>query len=188
VLFDEIEKAHHDVFNILLQILDDGRLTDGQGRTVDFRNTVIIMTSNIGSKYILEMTEKNVDFSVIETQIKETLKEYFRPEFLNRIDEIIVFRNLTKDDLMKIVDIQTMYINKNLAQRKLSIKLTSKAKEYFIEQGYDINFGARPLKRVIQQEIMNPLAMKILSGEFKEGDAVLIDYDPKKGLIFKIES
>jgi len=184
ILFDEIEKAHPDVFNILLQILDDGRLTDGQGRTVDFKNTVIIMTSNIGSKYILEMTEKNTEFTIIENQIKETLKEYFRPEFLNRIDEIIVFRNLTKEDLKKIVDIQIRYINNNLAQRKLKVDLTDKAKEYLMEQGYDINFGARPLKRVIQQEIMNPLAIKILSGEFREGDTILVDYDSKAGLKF----
>ncbi len=183
ILFDEIEKAHPDVFNILLQILDDGRLTDGQGRTVDFRNTVIILTSNIGSKYIVEMKEKNIALDEIENKIKETLKEYFRPEFLNRIDEIIIFDNLTKDDLTKIVDIQTKYMNRNLAQRNLSVTLTDKAKNYLMEQGYDINFGARPLKRVIQQEIMNPLAVKILSGDFKEGDKIRVDYDGKK-LIF----
>ncbi len=184
VLFDEIEKAHPDVFNILLQILDDGRLTDGQGRTVDFRNTIIIMTSNIGSKYILEMMEKNTPFEIIEGTIKESLKGYFKPEFLNRIDEIIIFRSLTKEDMLNIVDIQVRYLNRNLAQKKMQVEFTMSAKEHLIEIGYDYNFGARPLKRAIQQEILNPLAVKILAGEFKEGDTIIVDYKKDEGLIF----
>ena len=176
ILFDEIEKAHPDVFNVLLQILDDGRLTDGQGRTVDFKNTVIIMTSNIGSKTILELSEQGKDFSYIENEIKESLKNYFKPEFLNRIDEIIIFRNLEKEDLMKIVDIQIKNVNKYLSNRNISIVLTNNAKEHLIEVGYDYNFGARPLKRVIQQEILNNLAKMILEGKFKDGDKIEIDY------------
>lgn len=185
VLFDEIEKAHHDVFNILLQILDEGRLTDGQGRTVDFKNTVIIMTSNLGSKMILDLTEQKKKPEEIEKEIKAVLKDYFRPEFLNRIDETIIFHNLEKKDLLKIADIQIAYLNKNLAQKKIKAQCTDKAKEYLIEKGYDLTFGARPLKRLIQQEILNQLAVKILSGELKENSTVTIDYDKTKGLIFK---
>ncbi len=184
ILFDEIEKAHPDVFNILLQILDDGRLTDGQGRTVDFKNTVIIMTSNLGGKKILELNEAGKKQEEIEKQIKGMLKDYFRPEFLNRIDEIIVFKYLTKDDLLKIVDILIEHLNKNLKQKKIISECTQKAKEYLINHGYDANFGARPLKRIIQKDILNGLAVKILSGELKENDKVVIDYDKNKGLVF----
>ena len=185
ILFDEIEKAHPDVFNVLLQILDDGRLTDGQGRTVDFKNTVIIMTSNIGSRTILEMSEKGKDIAQIESEIKESLKNYFKPEFLNRIDEIIIFRNLQKDDLKHIVDIQINNINKYMANRNLKVELSDKAKEYLIEKGYDFNFGARPLKRLIQQDILNELAKEILQGKFKDNDVIKVDVENDK-LIFSV--
>ncbi|MBN1899254.1 MAG: ATP-dependent chaperone ClpB [Spirochaetes bacterium] len=182
ILFDEIEKAHPDVFNILLQILDDGRLTDGKGRTVDFKNTVIIMTSNIGSQFLMEMDEKKGSFTAIENKVRQSLKDVFKPEFLNRIDEVIVFKNLTKDDLKKIVDIQINHMNKNLEQKKIQIQLTDQAKDYLREKGYSMIYGARPLKRVIQQEIMNPLAFKILSGDVREGDRVAVDF--KKKIVF----
>jgi ATP-dependent Clp protease ATP-binding subunit ClpB len=168
ILFDEIEKAHHDVFNILLQILDDGRLTDGQGRTVDFKNTIIIMTSNIGSRHMTEIS-KNTDLIINE------LKSTFRPEFLNRIDEIITFNKLSKDNLKGIVDIQLKMLDKYLANRKLTLKLSEKAKEKIIEQGYVPEYGARPLKRTIQKLIVNPVSSKILNGELSEGDTISID-------------
>jgi len=185
ILFDEIEKAHPDVFNILLQILDDGRLTDGQGKTVDFKNTVIIMTSNIGSKYILELTEKNRPFEEIEKIIKESLKEYFKPEFINRIDEIIVFKNLTKKEIYEIIDVQIKNINKNLASKQIKLELTDKARSFLAEQGFDVNFGARPLRRTIQQFILNPLSLDLISGKFKSGDTITVDYSDEKGIIFK---
>ncbi|MCM8784887.1 MAG: ATP-dependent chaperone ClpB [Candidatus Omnitrophica bacterium] len=170
ILLDEIEKAHPDIFNILLQILDDGRLTDGQGRTVDFKNTVIIMTSNIGSQIIISFTDENL----IREKIMDALKSKFRPEFLNRIDEIIIFKRLKKEHILKIVDIQISYLQNRLSDKKMQIELTEKAKNYLAEKGYDENFGARPLKRVIQKEIENSLALKILSGEFKEGDIIIV--------------
>ncbi|BDC36562.1 ATP-dependent chaperone ClpB [Candidatus Methanoliparum sp. LAM-1] len=166
ILLDEIEKAHHDVFNILLQILDDGRLTDSHGRTVDFKNTVIIMTSNIGGEYITSDSDYNV-------KVTEALRFHFRPEFLNRVDEIIIFRSLTKDDLKKIVDIQIKRLKERLKDQKISIKLTDSAKEYLITKGYNPTYGARPLKRVIQNEIETRLARMILAGEVKEGSSVL---------------
>jgi len=171
ILLDEIEKAHPDVFNILLQLLDDGRLTDGHGRTVDFRNTVVIMTSNIGSQFITSFRDENI----IREKIMEALKSKFRPEFLNRIDEIIIFNRLKKEDILKIVDIQIGYLQKRLIDKKIKIELTEKAKNYLVEKGYDENYGARPLKRVIQREIENPLALKIISGEFKENDKIIVD-------------
>ncbi len=143
------------------------------------------MTSNIGGKRIQELNEAKKSFEYIEKEIKSMLKDYFKPEFLNRIDEIILFRNLSKEDLMKIVDIQIKYVNKNLSNKKLSITLTQAAKKYLIEKGYDPSFGARPLKRVIQQNILNDLAAKVLSGDFKENDKIKIDVDKKKGLIFE---
>jgi ATP-dependent Clp protease ATP-binding subunit ClpB len=173
ILFDEIEKAHPDVFNILLQLLDDGRLTDGHGRTVDFRNTVVIMTSNIGSQFITSFRDENI----IREKIMEALKSKFRPEFLNRIDEIIIFNRLKKEDIMKIIDIQIGYLQKRLMDKKIKIELTEKAKEYIMERGYDENYGARPLKRTIQREIENPLALKILAGEFKENDKIIVDVE-----------
>jgi ATP-dependent Clp protease ATP-binding subunit ClpB len=171
ILLDEIEKAHPDVFNILLQLLDDGRLTDGHGRTVDFRNTVVIMTSNIGSQFITSFRDENI----IREKIMEALKSKFRPEFLNRIDEIIIFNRLKKEDILKIVDIQIGHLQKRLMDKKIKIELTEKAKNYLVEKGYDENYGARPLKRVIQKEIENPLALKIISGEFKENDKIIVD-------------
>ncbi|MCD6220338.1 ATP-dependent chaperone ClpB [Candidatus Calescamantes bacterium] len=173
VLLDEIEKAHSEVFNILLQILDDGRLTDGQGRTVNFRNTVIIMTSNIGSQWIYEAGEQDS----LKSRIMEELRAHFRPEFLNRIDEIIIFNALSKEEIIKIVDIQIGYLKKRLEDRKIDIEVTDDLKNFLAEIGFDSNFGARPLKRAIQRYVENPLAKKILEGEVKEGDRVQIGYD-----------
>ncbi|MCM8805678.1 MAG: ATP-dependent chaperone ClpB [Candidatus Omnitrophica bacterium] len=183
ILLDEIEKAHSEVFNILLQVLDEGRLTDGHGRTVDFRNTVIIMTSNLGSQYF----ELFKDEEEIQKKVNELLKTKFRPEFLNRVDEIILFHKLTKSDLMKIVDIQISYLASRLAERKISIQLTDHAKSWLAEHGYDPNYGARPLKRLIQREIENPLALKLLSGEFKEHDTIEIDVKEDKLSFKKID-
>jgi ATP-dependent Clp protease ATP-binding subunit ClpB len=182
VLFDEIEKAHPDVFNILLQILDDGRLTDSQGRTVDFRNTVIIMTSNIGSTYILEHTGD--DRAVIEAQVMTALRQHFRPEFLNRVDDIIVFRPLGKEEIEHIIDLQLAHLEKLLADRKLTLKLTPEAREVIATEGYDPAFGARPLKRAIQRLLQNPLAMAVLEGRFSEGDHIVVGVDPKGELTF----
>ena len=173
VLLDEIEKAHPEVFNILLQILDDGRLTDGQGRTVNFRNTVIIMTSNIGSQWIYKAGEQDS----LKSRIMEELRVHFRPEFLNRIDEIIIFNALSKKEIIKIVDIQIGYLKKRLEDRKIDIEVTDNLKNFLAEIGFDSNFGARPLKRAIQRYVENPLAKKILEGEVKEGDRVQIGYD-----------
>ena len=170
VLFDEIEKAHPEVFNTLLQILDDGRLTDGHGRTVNFRNTVIIMTSNIGSHWIKELGPE-----AAKDRVLQELDRHFRPEFLNRIDEIIIFRPLTKEHLVQIVDIQLRRLQKLLDARQIELKLTDAAKRYLAEKGYDPVFGARPLKRTIQREVQDPLALKILQGEFQDGDVVLVD-------------
>ncbi|HEX5408349.1 MAG TPA: ATP-dependent chaperone ClpB [Gemmatimonadaceae bacterium] len=172
VLFDEIEKAHPDVFNILLQILDDGRLTDSQGRTVDFRNTVIIMTSNIGSQYILEGIR--ADWAEVEMQVTAALRQHFRPEFLNRVDDIIVFKPLTLEQIEEIISIQLRRLESLLAERKLSIELTPEARHALAEEGYDPAFGARPLKRAIQRLIQNPLALAVLEGKFGEGDRVLV--------------
>ncbi|MBI5560926.1 MAG: ATP-dependent chaperone ClpB [Deltaproteobacteria bacterium] len=173
VLFDEIEKAHPEVFNILLQILDDGRLTDGHGRTVDFKNTVIIMTSNLGSQYITELEEK--DYEEIQTRVMDVLRSTFKPEFLNRIDDIIIFHPLTKDHMKGVVEIQLKRLEKLLKERKIALVLTEKAKAYFAEAGYDPSFGARALKRLFQREIQDPLALKILEGEFKEEDTAVVD-------------
>jgi len=183
ILFDEIEKAHPDVFNTLLQILDDGRLTDSQGRTVDFKNTVIIMTSNVGSRWIEELTQREQ----IKQKIREALRAHFRPEFLNRIDEIIVFNRLTQEDIKKIVDIQIGIVQKRLSEKKIEFFLTPKAKEFLAEKGYDPLFGARPLKRVIQREVLDPLAMKILEGEFKEGDYIKVDFPDGKVVFEKVK-
>jgi len=175
ILLDEIEKAHTDVFNILLQILDDGRLTDGQGRTVDFTNTVIIMTSNIGSHLYQDMADKDKD--EVKEKVLETLKAHFRPEFLNRLDEIIVFNSLGMEEIKKIVDIQIDYLRRRLAERKLDLRLTDRAKEVLASEGFDPNYGARPLKRVIQREIQDKLAKELLEGEFSEGDLIEVDVD-----------
>ncbi|MGB9836881.1 MAG: ATP-dependent chaperone ClpB [Candidatus Saccharicenans sp.] len=172
ILLDEIEKAHPDVFNILLQILDDGRLTDGKGTTVDFRNTLIIMTSNLGSQVIKELSH---DYERMEKEVRKILESHFRPEFLNRIDEVIIFKPLTKEIILKIVDLQLDQLRLRLEDKKIGLEVTERAKELIAERGFDPIYGARPLKRTIQKEIQNPLAMKILSGEFKEGDTVLVD-------------
>ena len=178
VLFDEIEKAHPEVFNVMLQLLDDGRLTDGQGRTVDFRNTVIIMTSNAGSE--LWLSQKN---NVTRDELNRVLQSTFKPEFLNRLDEIVIFHGLTKDDLNRIVDIQLKRVKDLLAQRDIKIELTQAAKDYIVDKGADTDFGARPLKRAIQHELQDPLALEILEGNFIEGDTVKVDSNGEK-LIF----
>jgi ATP-dependent Clp protease ATP-binding subunit ClpB len=180
VLFDEIEKAHRDVFNVLLQVLEDGRLTDGHGRTVDFKNTIIVMTSNIASQFIQHLTEKQAEQWEIDAQIKDSLKQQFRPEFLNRIDETVVFHALTKKDLAAIVDIQLRELSNRLAERKIAIETTPAAKDLLSEMGWDPSFGARPLKRVIQQELENALARKILTGEVRDGQQVTIDAAGRK--------
>lgn len=172
VLFDEIEKAHPEVFNVLLQVLDDGRLTDGQGRTVDFKNTVIIMTSNLGSQYILDVA--GVDEEV-ERRVREVLRQHFRPEFLNRVDEIVIFHALQKTQLKSIIEIQLSRLRKLLKGRNLTIELTDKAKDLLVQDGYDPAFGARPLKRVIQHRIADPLAVQILEGKIMNGEHLLVD-------------
>jgi ATP-dependent Clp protease ATP-binding subunit ClpB len=177
VLFDEIEKAHPDVFNVLLQILDDGRLTDGQGRVVNFKNTVIIMTSNIASPLIQDMTQSGVSQDAIRVRVLEELRGQLRPEFLNRIDEVIVFRPLSRAQIGQIVEIQLGRLRKLLADRKITLELADTAREQLGEEGYDPVYGARPLKRVIQQRLQNALALKLLQGEFREGDTILVDVD-----------
>ncbi|MDP8215170.1 MAG: ATP-dependent chaperone ClpB [Candidatus Euphemobacter frigidus] len=178
VLFDEIEKAHPDVFNTLLQILDDGRLTDGHGRVVNFKNTVVIMTSNIASPIIQEYSGKNPE--KMKEGVMEALRQRFRPEFLNRVDEIIIFNTLDQEEIKRIIDLQVSHLGKRLAARKMGITLTDRAKEHLTRVGYDPSFGARPLKRVIQREIENPFALRILEGEFKEGDDIKVDFNPEK--------
>jgi ATP-dependent Clp protease ATP-binding subunit ClpB len=171
VLFDEIEKAHGDVFNVLLQLLDDGRLTDGHGRTVDFRNTVVIMTSNLGSHLFRE----EQDPKRLRAEIMETLRQSLRPEFLNRIDEIVVFKALGRDEIGRIVKIQAAYLTKRLADKRITLTLSPAAEELLAREGYDPVYGARPLKRTIQRLIQDPLALKLLESEFKDGDAVVVD-------------
>jgi ATP-dependent Clp protease ATP-binding subunit ClpB len=173
VLFDEIEKAHPDVFNVLLQILDDGRLTDGQGRTVDFKNVVLIMTSNIGSQFIVELGEN--DRPEMERRVTEALRQHFKPEFLNRVDETVIFRQLGRAEIGRIVDIQLVRLKRLLADRRIELELTGEAKKLLADKGYDPHYGARPLKRVIQRMIQDPLAMKILEGEFPEGSKIVAD-------------
>jgi len=182
ILLDEIEKAHPDVFNVLLQVLDDGRMTDGKGRTVDFKNTILIMTSNLGSHLIMEMGQ--TDPEELRRQIDELLHRQFKPEFLNRVDEIITFQGLTRDDLMKIVDIQIKRMAKRLEELKLKVTLTKESKQFLVATGYDPAYGARPLKRAIQRYIEDPLALEILEGKFSEGDHIIIDKDEKNHLRF----
>ncbi|RLE02291.1 MAG: type VI secretion system ATPase TssH, partial [Candidatus Aminicenantes bacterium] len=181
VLLDEIEKAHPDVFNILLQILDDGRLTDGKGRTVDFRNTIIIMTSNLGSHVIKELSH---DYEKMQQEVKAILEKHFRPEFLNRIDEVIIFKPLTLEVILKIVDIQLEHLRRRLQERRIGLEFSEAAKKLLAEKGYDPVYGARPLKRTIQQEVQNPLALKILEGQFLEGDTILVDVNDKGEFTF----
>jgi ATP-dependent Clp protease ATP-binding subunit ClpB len=175
ILFDEIEKAHPDVFNILLQVLDDGRLTDGQGRTVDFRNTVVIMTSNLGSQIIQELASE--PFDRVRDRVMDVLQQHFRPEFLNRVDEVIVFKPLTREQLKAIVDIQLDALRKRLADRKIELEVTEQAKELLAERGWDPVYGARPLKRTIQRLLQDPLAMHVLQGEFRDGDRVVVEVE-----------
>src|ERR1700689_4869292 len=182
VLFDEIEKAHPDVFNVMLQIMDDGRLTDGKGRTVDFRNTVIIMTSNLGSSFLqAENVQTAEEFEKASEQVMEALQGHFRPEFLNRVDDIIVFSPLGKEQLVKIVELRLEDVRRLLADRKISLELNDAAKELLFTQGYDPNFGARPLKRAIQKLVQDPLALRILDGEILHGDHIVVDVDKKAG-------
>ena len=184
VLFDEIEKAHPEVFNALLQILDDGRLTDGQGRTVSFKNTVIVMTSNIGTGVV----EKNaIGFSVhardkrsedTRKRLLDALKQQFRPEFLNRIDDIIVFNTLSRENLAQIVEIQLNNVARLLRDRKVNLEVTQAAKDLIISEGYDPQYGARPMRRAIQRLIQDPLALKLINADFTEGDTILVDSAP----------
>ena len=177
VLFDEIEKAHPDVFGVLLQVLDDGRLTDGKGRTVDFRNTVVIMTSNVASELLLEASRYDTDESrrQVKDQLMDALRKTFRPEFLNRIDEIVTFASLGPEQIRAIVDIQLEDLRRRLADRKIQIRLSDAAKDKLAEQGYDPVFGARPLKRTIQRMVENPLAVEVLGGKFGEGDHIVVE-------------
>jgi ATP-dependent Clp protease ATP-binding subunit ClpB len=171
ILLDEVEKAHHDVFNVLLQIMDDGRLTDGHGRTVDFKNTVLIMTSNVGSQFIAaEAVEERA-----REQVEEALTQTFPPEFLNRIDDVVIFNRLSKQDLGKIVEIQVDRLAGRVRERGIEIELTDKARELLGNLGFDPTYGARPLKRVIQKQLVDKLALRLLEGEFAEGDTVAVD-------------
>ncbi|HEX8431904.1 MAG TPA: AAA family ATPase, partial [Longimicrobium sp.] len=181
ILFDEIEKAHPDVFNVLLQILDDGRVTDSQGRAVNFRNSVIIMTSNIGSPLILERSGELQDpmrAAEVEAVVLAELRHHFRPEFLNRVDDIIVFKPLGTAELKTIVELQLRRLERMLADRKITLRLTDAARALIAEEGHDPAYGARPLKRAIQRLVQNPLAMRVLEGEFGDGDTILVDRDP----------
>jgi len=195
LLFDEVEKAHPDVFNIMLQILDDGRLTDAKGRVVSFKNTIVIMTSNIGSDIILDAgTKKTLGFSSsndtgdsIDTRVTEQLKNYFKPEFLNRVDEVVVFHSLKEQDLRQIVDIQLSHVQERLREKDISITVTDTAKKWLAKRGFDPQFGARPLKRVIQKELLDPLSLALIKGTTAAGAHVVIDATPKK-LLFKLQN
>ena len=173
LLFDEIEKAHEEVFDVLLQLLDDGRLTDGHSRTVDFKNTIVIMTSNVGSQWIRELAGGSPD--EMRKRVLTALEESFKPEFLNRVDEIVIFNNLTRSDLTRIVEIQLKNLRQLLADRQINLQLSDRAKDWLADKGYDPLYGARPLKRAIQKYLQDPLALKILNGEFSDGDVVAID-------------
>jgi ATP-dependent Clp protease ATP-binding subunit ClpB len=176
-----MEKAHTDVFNILLQLLDDGRLTDGQGRTVDFRNAIVIMTSNLGSTVF---GDPSLDLDKQKEAVLDEVRGYFRPEFVNRIDEIVVFEPLGRDEIGQIVEIQLGLLRQRLAERDLTLDLTDEARAYLANKGYEPLFGARPLKRLIQREIQDPLALKLLSGELREGDTITVDVEDGR-LVFR---
>jgi ATP-dependent Clp protease ATP-binding subunit ClpB len=190
VLFDEIEKAHHDVFNVLLQVLEDGRLTDGQGRTVDFKNTIVIITSNLGSpiiqEYFMEDKTSGSAHRDMEDKVMAELKRHFRPEFLNRVDDVIIFQSLDEEELAKIVEIQIGRLEKRLAQQNLTLDVDAAAKKLLAKEGYDPQFGARPIKRVVQEQLLNPLSMKLLEGEFKAGDRIKVTAS-SGGLVFKVK-
>lgn len=176
VLFDEVEKAHPDVFNVLLQVLDDGRITDSTGKTVDFKNTIIIMTSNIGSQYLLSGIDENGEImGNAEAMVMNDLRSHFRPEFLNRLDEIILFKPLSKEDITGIIDLLMMDLNKRLQDRELKIELTDSAKDIVVDQGYDPAYGARPLKRYLQKHVETLAAKIILGDEIKAGDLIVVD-------------
>jgi ATP-dependent Clp protease ATP-binding subunit ClpB len=182
ILLDEVEKAHPDVFNVLLQLLDDGRLTDGQGRTVDFKNTVVILTSNIGSHHYGDSFLEAEKFEEVKTKVIEELKFHFRPEFINRLDDIVVFRALGVPQIKQIVEIQLAGLVDRLKDRRITLELTDAAKTQIATAGYDPVYGARPLKRAIQKEILNPLAMRVLDGSIHDGSHVLADYSDGKFL------
>jgi ATP-dependent Clp protease ATP-binding subunit ClpB len=175
VLFDEIEKAHPDVFNVLLQILDDGRLTDGQGRTVNFKNVVVIMTSNIGSEHIVNLESDQQD--EIEKRVDRALRSHFKPEFLNRVDDTVIFHQLGREHIDRIVELQLERVNRLLADKRLELELSDEAKHLLAERGYDPTYGARPVKRVIQRMVQDPLAMRILEGDFPEGTKIRAEAD-----------
>ena len=189
VLFDEVEKAHPDVFNTLLQLLDDGRLTDGQGRTVDFKNTVVILTSNIGTSELAAIEERT-HLSAEEREkarqkaVQEALHAHFRPEFLNRLDEVVLYHRLDRSELRHIVEIQLGYLVSRLAKRDLGFEISDAAKEFLAEVGWDPQFGARPLKRAIQKQVEDALARRVLEGAFAAGDVIYVDHDPDAGLTF----
>ncbi|BAU43506.1 AAA family ATPase [Leptolyngbya sp. O-77] len=184
VLFDEIEKAHPDVFNVMLQILDDGRVTDSQGRTVDFKNTIIIMTSNIGSQYILDVAGDNSRYDEMRSRVIEAMRSHFRPEFLNRVDEFIIFHSLQKSELRNIVRLQVARLEQRLEDRKMALRLSDAALDFLAEVGYDPVYGARPLKRAIQRELETAIAKAILRGEFTDGDTICVDVENER-LAFK---
>jgi ATP-dependent Clp protease ATP-binding subunit ClpB len=182
VLFDEIEKAHQEVFNVLLQILDEGHLTDGKGRKVNFKNSIIVMTSNIGTGLISEIEDKEK----IKRQINDALRQHFRPEFLNRIDEIVIFNRLNKVDIKRIVDIQLQYLSNRLKERNISLEVSDRVKDFLTEKGFDPIYGARPLKRVIQKQLQDLISVALLQGKFKEGDKIKVDLDKnKESLVFR---
>jgi ATP-dependent Clp protease ATP-binding subunit ClpB len=185
VLLDEIEKAHPDVFNVLLQVLDDGRMTDGKGRTVDFKNTILIMTSNLGSDLILKMAEEHASAEVVRQQVDELLHLKFKPEFLNRVDETIIFHSLSKKDMGAIIDIQLRRLVARLEERKYKLTITQRAKEYLVDAGFNPLFGARPLKRAIQRYLEDPLALELLDGHFLEGAHIQVDAGDG-GLVFQV--
>ncbi|MBW1637240.1 MAG: ATP-dependent chaperone ClpB [Deltaproteobacteria bacterium] len=186
VLFDEIEKAHPDVFNVLLQVLDDGRMTDGKGRTVDFKNSILIMTSNLGSQLIMQMNEASADKSAIQQQVDNLLHSHFKPEFLNRIDETVIFNSLNKEDMLVIVDIQLKKLIDRLKEKEISLDIRESAERFLVDSGYNPSFGARPLKRAIQRLLEDPLAIKILNGDFTEGDHIVVEGD-SSGLTFSTQ-
>lgn len=186
MLFDEIEKAASDVFNVMLQVLDDGRLTDGQGRVVDFKNVVVIMTSNIGSEFLGSYAGRDMsesEWENIKNRVLEEMRKHFRPEFLNRVDDIVVFHSLGMEDLKHIIEIQLKQVAKRLEDRHITIELTDKAKEFLVNEGYDPKYGARPLKRTIQRRVLDPLALDVLNGRIRDGDHVVADVENGK-LIF----
>jgi ATP-dependent Clp protease ATP-binding subunit ClpB len=182
VLFDEVEKAHPEVLNVLLQLLDDGRLTDAQGRTVDFRNTIVIMTSNLGSQWI---TERGLSEDEIRERVMDAVRTHFRPELINRIDEIVIFHALGLEQIQRIVEIQLRGLRTRLAERKMSLELTPAAEQELAREGFDPVYGARPLKRTIQKALVQPLAMRLLQGEFSDGDTIVVDVAPNGGVTFK---